>query len=92
MRRLLFVLAVTALVAAGWPTTQALAQDSSKTRGTVSALSGGIQLGMVFAAVIGVAVLVLAFFVPGRESAGQGNGPSEEDEQRDARLDEEVVA
>ena len=40
MRRLLFVLAVTALVAAGWPTTQALAQDSSKTRGTVSALSG----------------------------------------------------
>jgi hypothetical protein len=39
MRRLLFVLAVTALVAAGWPTTQAFAQDSSKTRGTVSALS-----------------------------------------------------
>ncbi len=40
MRRLVLVLAVTALVAAGWPTTQALAQDSSKTRGTVSALSG----------------------------------------------------
>ena len=46
----------------------------------VSALSGGIQMGMVFAAVIGVAVLVLAFFVPGRESAGQGHGPSFEDE------------
>jgi MFS transporter, DHA2 family, lincomycin resistance protein len=46
----------------------------------VSALSGGIQMGMVFAAVIGVAVLVLAFFVPGRESAGQGHGPSSEDE------------
>ena len=40
----------------------------------VSALSGGVQLGMVFAAVTGVAVLVLAFFVPGRESAGQGHG------------------
>jgi hypothetical protein len=40
MRRFYLVLAVTALVAAGWPTTQALAQDSSKTRGTVSALSG----------------------------------------------------
>jgi Domain of unknown function (DUF5666) len=40
MRRFYLVLAVTALVAAGWPTTQALAQDSSKTRGTISALSG----------------------------------------------------
>jgi hypothetical protein len=40
MRRFVLVLAVTALVAAGWPTTQALAQDSSKTRGTISALSG----------------------------------------------------
>jgi DHA2 family lincomycin resistance protein-like MFS transporter len=38
----------------------------------VNALSGGIQLGMVFAAVVGVGVLVLAFFMPGRESAGQG--------------------
>ena len=41
----------------------------------VSALSGGIQLGMVFAAVSAIAVLVLAFFMPGRESAGQGHGP-----------------
>jgi Domain of unknown function (DUF5666) len=40
MRRFYLVLAVTALVAAGWPTTQALAQDSSKTRGTISSLSG----------------------------------------------------
>jgi hypothetical protein len=40
MRRFYLVLAVTALVAAGWPTTRALAQDSSKTRGTISALSG----------------------------------------------------
>jgi hypothetical protein len=40
MRRFYLVLAVTALVAAGWPTTQALAQDSSKTRGTISALAG----------------------------------------------------
>jgi DHA2 family lincomycin resistance protein-like MFS transporter len=46
----------------------------------VSALSGGIQLGMVFAAVTGVAVLVLAFFMPGRESAGQGHGPELEGE------------
>ena len=48
----------------------------------VSALSGGIQLGMVFAAVTGVAVLVLAFFMPGRESAGQGHGPELEGEVR----------
>ena len=40
MRRFYLVLAVTALVAAGWPTTRALAQDTSKTRGTISALSG----------------------------------------------------
>ena len=57
---------------------------------TVSALSGGIQLGMVFAAVTGVGVLVLAFFVPGRESAGQGQGPAFEAEA--APQDEEVVA
>ncbi len=38
MRRLFLVLAVTALVAAGWPTTQVLAQESSKARGTISAL------------------------------------------------------
>ena len=55
----------------------------------VSALSGGIQLGMVFAAITAVAVLVLAFFVPGRESAGHGHGPSFED---DAPQDEQVVA
>ena len=49
---------------------------------------------MVFAAVIGVAVLVLAFFVPGRESAGHGHGPSFEDEDaaRDEPVDEQVVA
>ena len=35
---------------------------------------------MVFAAVTGVAVLVLAFFMPGRESAGQGHGPELEGE------------
>jgi DHA2 family lincomycin resistance protein-like MFS transporter len=56
----------------------------------VSALSGGIQLGMVFAAVTGVGVLVLAFFVPGRESAGQGHAPALEGE--DAPQDEQVVA
>jgi hypothetical protein len=39
MRRMFLALAVTTLVA-GWPTTQALAQDSSKTRGTISALGG----------------------------------------------------
>jgi DHA2 family lincomycin resistance protein-like MFS transporter len=55
-----------------------------------SALSGGIQLGMVFAAVTGVGVLVLAFFMPGRESAGQGHGPSFEGE--DVPQDEPVVA
>lgn len=35
----------------------------------ISALSGGIQFGMVFAAVIGVGVVVLACFVPGRSEA-----------------------
>jgi hypothetical protein len=40
MRRMVLALAVTTLVVAGWPTTQALAQDSSKTRGTISALGG----------------------------------------------------
>jgi hypothetical protein len=45
---------------------------------------------MVFAAVTAVAVLVLAFFVPGRESAGHGHGPSFEDEH--APQDEQVVA
>ena len=40
MRRMLLEVAVATLVATGWPTTQALAQDSSKTRGTVSALGG----------------------------------------------------
>ena len=54
----------------------------------VSALSGGIQLGMVFAAVTGIAVLVLAFFVPGRESAGQGHGPAFDE----VPQDEQVVA
>jgi hypothetical protein len=38
----------------------------------ISALSGGIQLGMVFAAVIGVGVVVLACFVPGRSEAPAG--------------------
>jgi DHA2 family lincomycin resistance protein-like MFS transporter len=56
----------------------------------VSALSGGIQLGMVFAAFTGVGVLVLAFFVPGRESAGQGHGPALAGQ--DAPQGEEVVA
>jgi MFS transporter, DHA2 family, lincomycin resistance protein len=56
----------------------------------VAALSGGIQLGMVFAAVTAVAVFVLAFFMPGRESAGQGHGPVLEDE--DVPRDEQVVA
>ena len=40
MRRMLLALAVTTLVVAGWPTTRAHAQDSSKTRGTISALAG----------------------------------------------------
>jgi hypothetical protein len=40
MRRLFLVLAVTALVAAGWPPTQVLAQESSKARGTISTLAG----------------------------------------------------
>ena len=40
MRRMVLALAVTTLVVAGWPTSQALAQDSMKTRGTISALGG----------------------------------------------------
>jgi hypothetical protein len=40
MRRMFLALAVTILVVAGWPTTQALAQARNKTRGTISALGG----------------------------------------------------
>src|SRR3977135_3693268 len=40
MRRMVLALAVTTLVVAGWPATQALAQESNKTRGTISALGG----------------------------------------------------
>ena len=40
MRRMVLALAVTTLVVAAWPTTQALAQDTSKTRGTISAMGG----------------------------------------------------
>ena len=59
----------------------------------VSALSGGIQWGMGFGAVIGVAVLVLAFFVP----SGAPDGPPEHGgpaphEHVDARQDSEARA
>jgi len=38
MRKTLLALAVTTFVVAGWPATRALAQDSNRTRGTISAL------------------------------------------------------
>src|SRR5213083_2549521 len=40
MRKMFLAFAVTILVAAGWPITPALAQNSSRTRGTISALAG----------------------------------------------------
>ena len=40
MRRMFLALAVTTLVVAGWLPSRALAQDSNKTRGTISALGG----------------------------------------------------
>ncbi|MDQ6897426.1 MAG: DHA2 family efflux MFS transporter permease subunit [Actinomycetota bacterium] len=66
----------------------------------VSALSGGIQWGMGFGAVIGVGVLVLAFFVPSGPPVDADNqidqadqaDQAEQTDHTDAPQDEEVRA